>query len=395
MNGRERTLKALNLEIPDRVPMYDWFDEPLTIGVAEKLGLLTHHEGSVLRRGDETEESVHLYCSVVDALSVDCTSNVYGTGFEAIDADYGRDRYGRTFLLSEHGEPGIWSSEVKTVQDLKNYDMVGRIEDKDFDGIRMVQKALPDRAHALNAKGPFHEAWLVLGGMDKLLFAFATDPVLVHETMRTVVEFTKELYRIAKYNLKMDFIVMDGDLCGNDYTLMSHDHFREFIFPYKKELIDYAHGLGMKVVKHSDGMVWSLIDDFIELGIDGFHPVQPQCMDLAQTKAYLFGKMAVCGNVDCLETLVTGTPDDVIRESRQVIETGAPGGGYIFCSSNSLHPGCKPENVIAMFEAGLEYGNYANISTSPKAAPPPPDTTPKRSRRQTSRRKAVSNVIAA
>jgi len=116
MDGKQRTLTALARGIPDRVPMWDWFDEAVLLGVGQRLGLVAKSETTVLRRDDETDASIDLYASVIEALEVDASSLVYGTGFAAIDADYGRDRYGRTFLLSEHGEPAaagsptLWAS---------------------------------------------------------------------------------------------------------------------------------------------------------------------------------------------------------------------------------------------------------------------------------------------
>jgi uroporphyrinogen decarboxylase len=100
------------------------------------------------------------------------------------------------------------------------------------------------------------------------------------------------------------------------------------------------------------------MDDWIEIGFDGFHPVQPQCMDIGEVKAYLQGKMAVLGNIDCRTLLVTGTPEEVRETVKETISIAAPGGGYIMTSSNSVHPGCKPENYMAMVETLHEFGKY-------------------------------------
>jgi uroporphyrinogen decarboxylase len=61
-----------------------------------------------------------------------------------------------------------------------------------------------------------------------------------------------------------------------------------------------------------------------------------------------------------MELLCTGTQGEVRDAVRRAIEIAAPGGGYILSESNSLHPGVKPENCIAMFEAAKEYGRYAD-----------------------------------
>ena len=93
-------------------------------------------------------------------------------------------------------------------------------------------------------------------------------------------------------------------------------------------------------------------------GFDGIHPFQPQCMDIQEAKAHLGGKAAVVGNIDCSFLLPFGTVEEVDKSVRDTIEVAAPGGGYIISSSNSIHPGCKPENYIAMVKAARKYGAY-------------------------------------
>jgi len=48
----------------------------------------------------------------------------------------------------------------------------------------------------------------------------------------------------------------------------------------------------------------------------------------------------------------------VVEIVKDTIRKAAPGGGYILCSSNSVHPGCKGENVVVMFEVTKKYGTY-------------------------------------
>ena len=50
--------------------------------------------------------------------------------------------------------------------------------------------------------------------------------------------------------------------------------------------------------------------------------------------------------------------EEVEQEVKQAIEDAGKGGGYIISSSNTIHPGCKPENYIAMVKAAHKYGVY-------------------------------------
>jgi uroporphyrinogen-III decarboxylase len=76
-------------------------------------------------------------------------------------------------------------------------------------------------------------------------------------------------------------------------------------------------------------------------------------MDLKRVKQYCGDRICLLGNIDCLELLPDGTPEQVDAAVRQAIEDAGA------CSSNSLHPGVNPENCIAMFEATRKYGVYA------------------------------------
>ena len=110
-------------------------------------------------------------------------------------------------------------------------------------------------------------------------------------------------------------------------------------------------------------------------------------------KKYLKDRVCVLGNIDCLDLLVFRGPEEVRQAVKETIEVAAPEGGYILCSSNSLHPGCKPENVIAMMEAVHEFGSYdQTANVAPEAADPPSlvnGTPPPRKRKSKRRRSLV------
>jgi hypothetical protein len=55
---------------------------------------------------------------------------------------------------------------------------------------------------------------------------------------------------------------------------------------------------------------------------------KPQCMDIAEVKNKLGDRICLIGNIDCAETLVSGSPDDVVTEVREALQIAAPGGGF-------------------------------------------------------------------
>ena len=206
-------------------------------------------------------------------------------------------------------------------------------------------------------RGVFVHSWR-LTGMENYMIELFENPEFIHRIAAMVTEYNlKQLEMLAAAGI--DVLVVEDDIATTNSLLISPKHFMEFVNPYNKKLVARAHELGLKVVRHSDGNLWSIMDVLIDSGYDGINPLEPQAgMDLQKVKDAYGDKICLLGNIDCKELLCSGTPDQVDAAVKHAIEVAAKGGGYILCDSNSLHPGVNPENCIAMFEATKKYGQY-------------------------------------
>lgn len=156
----------------------------------------------------------------------------------------------------------------------------------------------------------------------------------------------------------------DGLHGGYDWAsgagpIFSPRHFRKFVFPRLKQITDLCHHYGGVYVKHTDGNVNVLLEDMIAAGVDGFQAIEPRAgMDIAAIKKQYGDWLTLIGNVDCSTVLVDG-PVEAVREATQnVIHSAADGGGFLLSTSNSVHPGVKPELYLAMLETAREVGTY-------------------------------------
>ena len=361
MNSKQRILTALNNEQPDRVPICDWIDESVIINLAKILGFDTQKPKTVkgLLQGEESFEILDLYCVLVQELGLDATWFDFSRSLERISDDLVRDKYGRLYCLSEHGSPMVVEGPIKEPSDMKGYDMVAKLEPDDFARARyIIDEMGKDRAHIMSLDDPFKESWLLRGSMTNLFMDYVLNPGLVHALARIATNFDIAVIDAAA-EIGVDVIMMDGDLASERTTLISPKHYREYVKVYQREIVEYAQQRGLRIIKHSDGNVWPILDDFVEVGFDGFHPVQPQSMNIVEVKERLAGKACILGNIDCRNLLPFGTEEEVEEAVKETIEKAAPEGGYIITSSNSIHAGCKPENYIAMVQAAHRYGVYS------------------------------------
>jgi len=150
---------------------------------------------------------------------------------------------------------------------------------------------------------------------------------------------------------------LDAVLIGNDFgsqggLMVDAGSLREYVFPGTKQLIDQAKSYGLKVMHHSCGSVFPIIDDLIALGADIIHPIQALAadMDIRKLKANFYRKVAFCGGIDAQYLLVKGDPAAVaekVRETMEVFPTG-----LIFSPSHeAILPDIPPGNVEAMFNS--------------------------------------------
>lgn len=373
MNARERVMTALEGGCPDRVPIVEpWINQSVLVRLAELLGI-SSPAGPIDDQAleEERQEMMDVYCQVIEGLGLDASASRFLMGMSAISGNLVRNKYGTTYQLSEHGSPLPVSGPIKKSEDLAGYDMVSKLDPDDFNEVRQVVATCgPDLAHFVVVPCPFKIAWWLLrGGMQQLLMDFVRSPGFVHDLFRVAVEFCKRAIELASEVAPGVTIILEGDIAAERDLIVSPAHYRKFIHPYYEELVTFSHRKGLKIVKHTDGNAWAILDDMVAAGFDAFHPVQPQCMDIKKVKNHLAGRMCIIGNIDCRNLLPYGTEEEVKASVRETIAIAAPGGGYIISSSNSIHPDVNPHNYLAMVEAARRYGSSRWSSRTSKGEP--------------------------
>jgi uroporphyrinogen decarboxylase len=188
--------------------------------------------------------------------------------------------------------------------------------------------------------------------------AFYTDPELVDEIMRISVEYNTRLARNAK-ELGGEIIVTGDDIADNSGLLLSPEMYRAQVYPHYKQLVQNFKELGFLVIKHTDGNIMDVIDDLVATGIDCLDPIDPLAgMDIKQIKQQYGDSICIKGNVDCVETLVNKTEQDVIKATKKCILDASVGGGHIISSSNSIHASIDPQLYRTFLQTRKQYGQY-------------------------------------
>lgn len=193
---------------------------------------------------------------------------------------------------------------------------------------------------------------------EDFMINIALEPDFIADLVKMTVDINLAMAEEAvKRGCK--FIYTGDDLAYGNGPFIDPDTFKRIFYPQFKRVMRGYKDMGLYVIKHMDGNIMQLVDMIVDSGIDCLDPIDPGSnMSLAYIKKTYGNRIAIKGNVDCAQTLTFGTPEETMEESRRCIEIAAPGYGYIFSSSNSIHSGVKPENLMAMNEAHKKYGWY-------------------------------------
>lgn len=195
-------------------------------------------------------------------------------------------------------------------------------------------------------------------GMMELAIKLADDPQgLKDEAQKRVDQALTQAIKYKDHGL-LDGFALCADYCFNSGPFMRPEQFDTFVAPYLKQLIAGYRELGFYTIKHTDGNIMPIIEQLMDANPHALHSLDPQGgVDIAQVKRDYGDQVCLIGNVNC-GLMDTGTEEEVIASAEYALQHGAPGGGYIFSTSNCVYTGM----ALSRYELILDVWRSWNYS---------------------------------
>lgn len=182
-----------------------------------------------------------------------------------------------------------------------------------------------------------------LMGVENYLYAFYDNPELIHLMNKEWVKLCKGcIYKISKM-AEVVYITFWEDMCYKNGPMISPEHFREFMMPYYKEVIDFSKEQGIRSFwVDTDGNCEILIPLFIESGINCLYPFEVQAgMDIRKVREK-YGELCMIGGIDkrCLTRDKKEIEKEVLGKVPEILKQG----GYIPALDHCVPPDVPFEN---------------------------------------------------
>ncbi|MFQ6079035.1 MAG: uroporphyrinogen decarboxylase family protein [Thermodesulfobacteriota bacterium] len=371
MAHRERILTALNHQDPDRIPI-DLGATHVTgivVGAYERIREYLGIKGKTIL-ADRLHQLPRIDDGILKRFDIDTRRLIPKTPEklkgELFPDGSIRDIWGVTWRKAEGGHYYPHDFPLKgnlNPSDLDRYqwpdpDDWGTLGELEKDARTLHEET--DYALVMYVPGRLMSLGCYLRGFENWLMDLLANQAFAEALMDRGLEVQMEIGSklLAAAGNSVDIIHISDDLGTQKAPLISPELYRKLIKPRQRKLFEFLKDRAeAKIFYHSDGCVYPLIPDFIEIGVDIFNPVQVGAKDMGpkRLKREFGDRLCFWGAIDTQYILPFGTPNDVRNEVRRRIAELGDKGGYVLSSAQNIQNEVPPENICAMFDAALEY----------------------------------------
>ena len=367
MNSWERVMKAMQLSVPDRVPIYEMHIPPKISSV-----VLNKNVNEVMYSNFEafydliaTKREVNL--DRLNSLIAEEQLAVY----QGLGLDWIRVSWAYTSIPKDVKR---LNNNVWRIED-KRYKWAGETawfldEPKDYDPDEVI-RACRESSVEVNTS-----VFAILRRISKkvkgkIFLSFDADgtwgPIVSNpnllkhvlvwvyrrpDAVEALIDYhTKVALEYGKYAIDegADAIQLCVDYGNKNGPWLSPTMFRRFVKPALERHVNEFKKKGAFVVVHSDGYIMPLLADMVDAGINAYQGIDVIAgMNLKEVKEKYGDRICLVGNVDP-RIIEYGTTADVEKEVERCLREGGKE-GYVLSASANISINTNAENFIHMVE---------------------------------------------
>lgn len=382
MTSRERLLKALNHEIPDRIPI-DLGGNQTGIHRNAYRNLLKYLGiQDDIRIMDAVQQLAQPCEQVLQRFHVDTRYVAAGAAASWQGGIVQAEREGRLWhdLTDEFGirwsmpddQPLYMDITLHplanaTLEDVRAYPWPKGDDPSRFAGLR-------DRALELKRETPYavvsgisgvvYEICWYLRGLEQWFCDLLTEPEFCEALLDQTLKYWLGWFRLFLDEVGdvVDVIMIGDDVAGQNGPLFDPELYHRLVKPRHKQLVQYIRSRTQaKIWYHTCGACQQYIPELVDNGIHILNPVQTSARNMEPTELkQRYGQQVVFwgGGCDSQHILPRGTPLQVADNVRRHVTALMPGGGYVFNNIHNIQGDVPPENIVAMYDAAYECGFY-------------------------------------
>jgi len=231
--------------------------------------------------------------------------------------------------------------------------------DRRYEG-RFSEGKLQDGAFVFCKTGGPYLRSAFLRGEEQFWLDIKDDPAWVRAFVDRVTDHLTAVgvESIRRWGLQDSGIAIFDDVAANWGPFVGPEAYERLFLPPLRRMIEAYRDAGARfVMHHSDGNVSSLLDMWVDAGVDAINPVEWRSgMDVVQIRKRYGNRLALIGGLDNCAILPRGDRKEVRDHVRYLLEAGR-GGGYAI-APHSIGPDISVDTMLFVHEVLEECGGY-------------------------------------
>jgi uroporphyrinogen decarboxylase len=176
-----------------------------------------------------------------------------------------------------------------------------------------------------------------LAGTQEMIYAAQDDPDWTHRLLRLLLDKKLRFIEESLIGARFDLVETGGGAASS--TVISPRLFAEFCLPYDRQMHEALHRAGHIAVYHTCGGMMGILDLIADTEADASETLSPpgiggNITDRAAVKSTLGKRCALIGGIDQFNILTSGAPERIRREVADLFATYGAGGGYIMSTAD-------------------------------------------------------------
>ena len=198
--------------------------------------------------------------------------------------------------------------------------------------------------------GPAIDWWLGMCGSQKGIYDVMDRP----DELRPLFDrYNDLLLKRTEIACREGVEVVEGGGSCTSLSLINPALYREFVFPVLREQAEICHRHGSYLVVQINGRANGALEMLKEAEVDCTFPLERPPLadvDIGDAKRRIGDRVCLMGNLDPINTLLRGTPEDVEQEVKEIMEAAGPT-GLIVSTSDQTPRDTDPKNLEAFRRA--------------------------------------------
>jgi uroporphyrinogen decarboxylase len=338
MTGKERVEAALEGKWTDRRPV-----------MLHNFMMAAREEGISMKEfGENPQSAANAYIHAAekydtDGLLIDLSTATLA-GSLGVPVDYPEDEPARThgsLIASLEEVSGLPPVDIARDRGIQHWLEITRIV-KEYFGEEKFIRGNCDQA-------PFSLASMVRGSQE-LMTDLLLDPEGVHQLLAYTTEAGLQFIRLmAETGAHM---VSNGDSVAGP-EMIPPEYYREFAFPYEKQLVNEAHELGLSYTLHICGDAGVILEDMVKTGADGLE--LDYLTDIRKIFEHCHATTLMIGNLDPSGVIKYGSPELVREKTRELLEIYKGSPRLMINAGCAIPPDTPSENIRVMIETTHQF----------------------------------------